>query len=398
MVMPSDNRTIGGPVAPKVNWWDELAWKWFGRGPWGSAIYRPSQWFSPPAQVAPNWTPTMPLTTVGEEPIQPWEIAGITEEQWKKQRPWRAQGMTEQEYTSYLQSQLQQKKQKAFESVAPTKQPDYSPWAPLLKQAYGVDIQGLEKASPEQMGFLELLLPQLASNRELQTKLSAQERQAELDRQTAQENRALDTVMAEWSRQEARKGKGENAFGKEQQERKVALDAQQMGIWADEAKFELEKRSYGFETMRNEIMSSAAPRDWVVREKTRLAINPYQERLASFVGYQGMGESGIPNQNPFMAQIPIGVNLKTGERVRYTGVPEVAGEVQPFMGKEKSFGAPIETPSGQAWFPAPWTTQEKLIGYGEALGTPESDLLGNIKRMLPRSPSQGISWTPASRR
>ncbi len=182
--------------------------------------------------------------------------------------------------------------------------------------------------------------------------------------------------------------------GKEQMSRDL-LAAQSQSA-AESARMKLDQMASSFESMRNEIMSSAAPRDWVVREKARLAINPYEVAKQKWIPYQGVNNQDTAQRNidQYGEQLS---NITSNLTAQYSGTPQMPGDVQQFT-RGQGFGAPIETPSGQSWMASPWSTQQKLIGYGEAMGTPESDLLGNIKSMLPNNPSRGTAWTSARRR
>ncbi len=320
------------------SWLDQLAWTWFRR-PQGGSETAPRKWIP---RISQYWQSPSPL---GPE-VPP--------------------------------------------GVIPVNQ---SPWLAYFK-ALGMDTTSFEDMPTDQFNMMApVILDQFNKNREFTWGQQQTEQSQKSQRAMAEAKAAEVGYNQNWlagMQAERQRIAEKTPIGAE----RAQLNAQQMGLWADQARMELENRTWSFEKLRNEIMSSAAPRDWVIKEKARLAVNPYAVALTRFTGYQGMGEGGPVERNPFMGQIP-----SSGEPRYYTGAPEVPTDVQQFLNQQnRTFGAPIETPSGQQWAAAPWTTQQKLIGYGEAIGTPEADLLGNIQKLLPNNPTRGMNWMPARAR
>lgn len=215
-----------------------------------------------------------------------------------------------------------------------------------------------------------------------------------------------------------------------------------------------------FEDMRREILSSAAPREWVVREKARLAPNPFepqtisagaeagrvqddlnlaqqeeknasaafkatsgrvtddativqpwevnlaQTRYENAVAKRQGLENYIKTLQPQVAEEqkwaqprPTATGFQIGEpEAPYVPQkPQIPKELQQYFGI-KEFGQPVEMPSGQRWAGAPWTGREQFMGYAESLGGQPRDILDYLERSLPRTPSIPGGWSPTRQR
>ncbi len=171
-----------------------------------------------------------------------------------------------------------------------------------------------------------------------------------------------------------------------------------------EANLKLEQRNAmigqrinAFEQARGQILANTSPRDWVIREKARLATNPYIENPSiGFISGAGVGSDIGRGQSPSQAY-----NYGTSTMGSSFVPPESYGgmtmptELGKFTQKgQTAFGTKVETPSAQGWASAPWSVQQQLLGYYEALGGQASDLAAAMQRTQPNEPSRGTAWKP----
>ncbi len=263
-------------------------------------------------------------------------------------------------------------------------------WLTNIIQQLGIDIP--LDMSPEDLGLFLTLFPLLQQQQELRSREQqglTQQKTAEAQTQAKAYETGYNTYL-----QQQRQAQMQNYLSNEMYQNIGAVAsrnalAAQMSAAADKARMELQGRQQGFETMREQIMASTAPRDWVVREKARLAVNPYTVMVKNFQGYQGVSSAQPQEQiEQYALQIP------QNPQVTYTGSPELPAEVAGFTRGSKEWGAPAEVASGQKWGTTTPSTQEMLFGYLEGLGQQPADYLAQMQAMLPNAPTKGRSWTP----
>jgi hypothetical protein len=148
---------------------------------------------------------------------------------------------------------------------------------------------------------------------------------------------------------------------------------------------DMENMASQFESMRQQILDNTAPRDWFVREKARLAVNPYAGLT--------QGSGGPSGDTPPMASTLNPRNSLWTGGVFPSDQVNVPENIKGFLSGAKNFGSAIETPSAQTWGVSPYATQQGLLGYSEALGQNPVDMATQMRNMLPNNPSRGTQWS-----